>query len=333
MGKIRDWFSYLSHFVYAEKLESMDQILQQIPQQLINGVTVGGVYALIAIGYTMVYGILFMLNFAHGEVYMIGGFTGWWVLHLLTNSSGGLLLNGFIVIILMILFAMALTGALGMGIERFAYRPLRNAPRMNLLLSALGVTIVLRNLVLNLQGAKIRFFHTSALIPKSIQVFHIGGTVISFMRLLVIGVSIGLMAILTWFVKETKMGKAMRATAQDTEAATFMGIDVNRIILLTFLIGSALGGAAGALVGLLFTQVDYYVGYVAGLKGFTAAVLGGIGSIPGAMVGGFILGIVESLATTLISSTYKDVVSFIILILVLLIRPWGILGEKAPEKV
>ncbi|MBW1667796.1 MAG: branched-chain amino acid ABC transporter permease [Deltaproteobacteria bacterium] len=311
----------------------MDQILQQIPQQLINGVTVGGVYALIAIGYTMVYGILFMLNFAHGEVYMIGGFTGWWVLHLLTNSSGGLLLNGFIVIILMILFAMALTGALGMGIERFAYRPLRNAPRMNLLLSALGVTIVLRNLVLNLQGAKIRFFHTSALIPKSIQVFHIGGTVISFMRLLVIGVSIGLMAILTWFVKETKMGKAMRATAQDTEAATFMGIDVNRIILLTFLIGSALGGAAGALVGLLFTQVDYYVGYVAGLKGFTAAVLGGIGSIPGAMVGGFILGIVESLATTLISSTYKDVVSFIILILVLLIRPWGILGEKAPEKV
>jgi len=333
VGKIRDWFSYLSHFVYAEKLESMDQILQQIPQQLINGVTVGGVYALIAIGYTMVYGILFMLNFAHGEVYMIGGFTGWWVLHLLTNSSGGLLLNGFIVIILMILFAMALTGALGMGIERFAYRPLRNAPRMNLLLSALGVTIVLRNLVLNLQGAKIRFFHTSALIPKSIQVFHIGGTVISFMRLLVIGVSIGLMAILTWFVKETKMGKAMRATAQDTEAATFMGIDVNRIILLTFLIGSALGGAAGALVGLLFTQVDYYVGYVAGLKGFTAAVLGGIGSIPGAMVGGFILGIVESLATTLISSTYKDVVSFIILILVLLIRPWGILGEKAPEKV
>ncbi|MBW2065655.1 MAG: branched-chain amino acid ABC transporter permease [Deltaproteobacteria bacterium] len=310
----------------------MDLILEQLPQQLVNGITIGGVYALIALGYTMVYGILYMLNFAHGEVYMIGGFTGWWVLHLLTRSHGPVV-SGFVVIVLMILVAMAVTGCLGMAIERLAYRPLRKAPRMNLLLSALGVSIVLQNLVLRFQGAEIRFFKTSALIPKWLQVFEIGGAVVSFMRLLVIIVSLILMGALTWFVKRTKMGKAMRATAQDTEAATFMGINVNRIILLTFLIGSALGGAAGTLVGLLFTQVDYYVGYAAGLKGFTAAVLGGIGNIPGAMLGGFILGMVETLGTTFISSTYKDIISFIVLILVLIVRPWGIMGEREPEKV
>jgi branched-chain amino acid transport system permease protein len=233
----------------------------------------------------------------------------------------------------MIVIAMALTGVLGMMIERLAYRPLRKAPRMNLLLSALGVSILLQNLVLKFQGAEIRFFHTSALIPEGLRTLEVGGTVISFMRVLVIAVSIGLMAGLTWFVKRTKMGKAMRATAQDTEAATFMGINTDRVIMLTFLIGSALGGAAGTLVGLLFTQVDYYVGYAAGLKGFTAAVLGGIGSIPGAMLGGFILGIVESLGTTFISSTYKDVIAFVILIVVLIVRPWGILGRRKPEKV
>jgi branched-chain amino acid transport system permease protein len=241
--------------------------------------------------------------------------------------------GGFVIIVLMIIGAMALTGLLGITIERFAYRPLRNAPRMNLLLSALGVSIVLQNLVLRFQSAKIRFFYTSALIPEGMRTIEIGGTIISFMRLLVIVVSLGLMVVLTWFVKKTKMGKAMRATAQDAEAATFMGIDTNRIIMLTFLIGSSLGGAAGALVGLLFTQVDYYIGYAAGLKGFTAAVLGGIGSIPGAMLGGFLLGVVESLGTTFISSTYKDVIAFVILILVLIIRPRGILGEKEPEKV
>jgi branched-chain amino acid transport system permease protein len=310
----------------------VDLILEQLPQQLVNGITIGGVYALIALGYTMVYGILFMLNFAHGEVYMIGGFTGWWVLHLLTRAYGQLV-SASLVIVLMIVIAMALTGVLGMMIERLAYRPLRKAPRMNLLLSALGVSILLQNLVLKFQGAEIRFFHTSALIPQGLRTLEVGGTVISFMRVLVIAVSIGLMAGLTWFVKRTKMGKAMRATAQDTEAATFMGINTDRIIMLTFLIGSALGGAAGTLVGLLFTQVDYYVGYAAGLKGFTAAVLGGIGSIPGAMLGGFILGIVESLGTTFISSTYKDVIAFVILIVVLIVRPWGILGRKKPEKV
>jgi len=242
-------------------------------------------------------------------------------------------MNAAIVIALMLIIAMGITGMLGMMIERFAYRPLRKAPRLNLLLSALGVSIFLQNLVLNYQGAEIRFFHVSSLIPESIRVFHIGNVVLSFTRILVICVTFLLMALLTVMVKKTKVGKAMRATAQDTEAATFMGIDVDRIIVLVFLVGSALGGAAGTLVGLLFTQVDYYVGFQAGLKGFTAAVLGGIGNIFGAMMGGIILGLLESLATTFFPSAYKDVVAFLVLILVLILRPWGLMGEKIPEKV
>lgn len=310
----------------------MELYLEQLPQQLVNGLTLGGVYALIAIGYTMVYGILFMLNFAHGEIYMVGGFAGWWVLHLLSSNNQPMV-NAGLVISLMIIVAMGISGLLGVAVERFAYRPLRQAPRMNLLLSALGVSIFLQNLVLNFQGAKPRFFHVSSLIPESLRILEIGNVVFSFMRILVIIVSFMFMGILTYVVKNTKIGKAMRATAQDIEAATFMGIDTDRIIVYVFLIGSALGGAAGTLVGLLFTQVDYYVGFQAGLKGFTAAVLGGIGNIFGAMLGGLILGLLESLATTFFPSAYKDVVAFTILILVLIFRPWGLMGEKMPEKV
>lgn len=310
----------------------METYFEQLPQQLVNGLTLGGVYALIAIGYTMVYGILFMLNFAHGEIYMVGGFAGWWVLHLLTSNNQPVL-NAVLVISLMIMGAMALSGLLGLVVERFAYRPLRQAPRMNLLLSALGVSIFLQNLVLHFQGAKPRFFHVSSLIPEGLRLFQIGSVVFSFMRVLVIVVSFLFMGLLTYMVRKTKVGKAMRATAQDIEAATFMGIDTDRIIVYVFLIGSALGGAAGALVGLLFTQVDYYVGFQAGLKGFTAAVLGGIGNISGAMLGGILLGLLESLATTFFPSAYKDVVAFTVLIMVLIFRPWGLMGEKTPEKV
>jgi branched-chain amino acid transport system permease protein len=310
----------------------MDIYLQQLPQQLINGLTLGGVYALIAIGYTMVYGILGMLNFAHGEIYMIGGFAGWWVLHLLTKNNE-VMMSATLVISLMIIAGMALSALAGMLAERLAYRPLRNAPRINLLLSALGVSIFLQNLVLNYQGAKVRSFHISSLIPDSLRVIQIGPAVFSFMRALVIVITFLLMALLALMIKKTKVGKAMRATAQDIEAATFMGIDVDRIVVLVFLIGSALGGAAGTLVGLLFTQVDYYVGFQAGLKGFTAAVLGGIGNIYGAMLGGILLGLAESLAVTFLPSAYKDVVAFVILITVLIVRPWGLMGEKIPEKV
>jgi len=310
----------------------VETYLQQLPQQLINGLTLGGVYALIAIGYSMVYGILGMLNFAHGEIYMIGGFTGWWVLHLLTQNNV-VIMNAALVISLMIIIAMAASGLLGILAERLAYRPLRNAPRMNLLLSALGVSIFLQNLVLHFQGAKVRSFHIASLIPESLRVIQIGSVVFSFMRALVIAVTFLLMGLLAFMIKKTKVGKAMRATAQDIEAATFMGIDVDRIIVFVFLIGSALGGAAGILVGLLFTQVDYYVGFQAGLKGFTAAVLGGIGSIHGAMLGGLLLGLVESLAVTFMPSAYKDVVAFVILITILIVRPWGLVGEKMLEKV
>ena len=312
--------------------KALSMYLEQLPQQLVNGLTLGGVYALIAIGYTMVYGILFMLNFAHGEIYMIGGFAGWWVLHLLTSNNQPVMIAA-LVISLMIIGAMAVSGVLGVAVERFAYRPLRQAPRMNLLLSALGVSIFLQNLVLNFQGAKPRFFHVSSLIPEHLRVMEVGGVVFSFMRILVIAICFFLMGLLTYMVKKTKIGKAMRATAQDVEAAAFMGIDTDRIVVYVFLIGSALGGAAGALVGLLFTQVDYYVGFQAGLKGFTAAVLGGIGNIFGAMLGGIILGLLESLATTFFPSAYKDVVAFAILIIVLIFRPWGLMGEKMPEKV
>jgi branched-chain amino acid transport system permease protein len=312
--------------------KALSMYLEQLPQQLVNGLTLGGVYALIAIGYTMVYGILFMLNFAHGEIYMIGGFAGWWVLHLLTSNNQPVMIAA-LVISLMIIGAMAVSGVLGVAVERFAYRPLRQAPRMNLLLSALGVSIFLQNLVLNFQGAKPRFFHVSSLIPEHLRVMEVGGVVFSFMRILVIAICFLLMGLLTYMVKKTKIGKAMRATAQDSEAAAFLGIDTDRIVVYVFLIGSALGGAAGALVGLLFTQVDYYVGFQAGLKGFTAAVLGGIGNIFGAMLGGIILGLLESLATTFFPSAYKDVVAFAILIIVLIFRPWGLMGEKVPEKV
>ncbi|RPI72582.1 MAG: branched-chain amino acid ABC transporter permease [Desulfobacteraceae bacterium] len=310
----------------------MDFYLQQLPQQLVNGLTLGGVYALIAIGYTMVYGILAMLNFAHGEIYMIGGFTGWWVLNLLSKDYAPIIPAGF-VIALMLIAAMLVSGLLGLTVERVAYRPLRKAPRMNLLLSALGVSIFLQNLVLQYQGAKARFFHITALIPEHLRIFQLGDVVFSFMRILVIVVAFALMAALTLMVKKTKIGKAMRATAQDPEAALFMGINIDRIIILVFLIGSALGGAAGTLVGLLFTQVDYYVGFQAGLKGFTAAVLGGIGNIQGAMLGGVLLGLLESLATTFFPAAYKDVVAFVVLILVLIFRPWGLMGKKIPEKV
>lgn len=310
----------------------MEIYLEQLPQQLVNGLTLGGVYALIAIGYSMVYGILGMLNFAHGEVYMIGGFAGWWVLHLLTSGSE-LMMNAALVIALMLIVAMGVSALMGFLSERLAYRPLRNAPRMNLLLSALGVSIFLQNLVLHFQGAKVRVFQVGALIPESIRILHIGTTVVSFMRVVVISITFLLMGLLSVMIKKTKVGKAMRATSQDLEAATFMGVDVDRIIVLVFLIGSALGGAAGTLVGLLFTQVDYYVGFQAGLKGFTAAVLGGIGNIYGAMLGGILLGLTESLAVTFLPSAYKDVVAFVILIIVLIARPSGLLGEKLTEKV
>jgi branched-chain amino acid transport system permease protein len=310
----------------------MEDIFGQLAQQAVNGITIGGVYALIAIGYTMVYGVLSMLNFAHGEIYMIGGFAGWWVLQIFSVNHVPVM-NAALLISLMIILSMGISALLGLLIERIAYRPLRNAPRMNLLLSSFGVSIFIQNFILYFQGAKVKVFHVSHLIPEGLRVFHIGGIVISFMRILVIVVCFLCMVVLTVIIKKTNIGKSIRATAQDIEAAAFMGIDTDKIIVIVFLIGSALGGAAGILVSLLFTQVDYYVGFQAGIKGFTAAVLGGIGSIPGAMAGGILLGLCEAMAVTFFPSAYKDVVAFVILIAVLIFRPQGLMGEKIREKV
>jgi len=310
----------------------MDVYLEQLPQQLVNGLTLGGLYALIAVGYAMVYGVLTMLNFAHGEIYMIGGFAGWWTLNLLTRNNEPLI-NTAVLIVFMIVIAMMVTACLGTVVERLAYRPLRKSPRINLLLSALGVSMFLQNAVPASQGAKPRFFFSSVLIPESIRLFHVGSMVISFMRIVVVATAFLLMALLVVMIKKTRMGKAMRATAQDREAADLMGIDTDRIIVFVFLIGSALGGAAGTLAGLLFTQVDYYFGLQAGLKGFTAAVLGGIGNVFGAMLGGIILGLLESLAVNFFPATYKDVAAFVVLILVVIFRPWGLMGKRVPEKV
>jgi branched-chain amino acid transport system permease protein len=309
----------------------MGMLLKQLPQQLVNGLTLGSVYALIALGYSMVYGILQLLNFAHGEVYMIGAFIGWAVLALFSPGNT-LLLPAFVIILLMLIAAMLGCGLLGIIIEWFAYRPLREAPRIAALISALGVSFFLQNAVLLTMSARYRTYRTGLLIPQEwgISVF---GATISFARILVIVVAVLLMLGLHYLVQKTRLGKAMRATAQDREAAAMMGIDVDRVIVATFFIGSALGGAAGVLVGLLFTQVYHFMGFIAGLKGFTAAVLGGIGNIPGAMVGGLLLGIIESIGVGFISPRYRDLIAFCVLILILLFRPKGLLGTKVQEKV
>jgi branched-chain amino acid transport system permease protein len=309
----------------------MDALLGQLPQQLVNGLTLGSVYALIALGYSMVYGILQLLNFAHGEVYMIGAFIGWGVLVLLVPGDT-LLLPASVIILLMLVAAMLGCGFLGVIIEWFAYRPLREAPRIAPLISALGVSFFLRNAVLLIAGARYRTYRTGLLVPRTWKI-STGGAFISFTRILVIITAVLLMAALRYLVRKTRLGKAMRATAQDREAAAMMGVEVDRITMATFFIGSALGGAAGVLVGLLFTHVYHFMGFTAGLKGFTAAVCGGIGSIPGAMLGGLLLGIIESIGVGFISSQYKDLIAFGVLISLLVFRPRGLLGVKAPDKV
>jgi branched-chain amino acid transport system permease protein len=308
----------------------MDAFLKQVPQQLVNGLTLGSVYALIALGYSMVYGILRLLNFAHGEVYMIGAFIGWSVLSLLAPGDA-LVLPAALVIALMILAAMVGCGLLGIAIEWFAYRPLRAAARIAPLISALGVSFFLQNAVLLVLGARYRTYHSGVLIPREWTVTVLGGT-ISFTRILVLLLAGALMLALHYLVKTTRLGKAMRATAQDREAAAMMGVDVDRIIVATFFIGSALGGAAGVLVGILFTQVYHFMGFTAGLKGFTAAVIGGIGSIPGAMAGGLVLGILESVGVGFISPRYKDLIAFVVLIILLIVRPKGLFGAKSAVK-
>jgi branched-chain amino acid transport system permease protein len=311
-------------------------------QLLVNGLTLGSLYALIALGYTMVYGILKLLNFAHGDVYMVGAFVGFGVLSALGGPlSPNLALAPLIV--LMFLGATLASGALGVVIERFAYRPLRDAPRIAPLISALGVSFLLQNSVLLLLGADFRTYNSFQLGspnpelfepgPLIDPVFVVAGVNVQFVQVLVLTVTVALMVALTFLVARTPIGKAMRATAYDREAAAMMGIDVDRVIASTFFIGSFLAGAAGVMFGLLFSQVFHFMGFLAGLKGFTAAVVGGIGSIPGAMLGGVLVGLAEAFAAGYLGGRWSDLVVFGILIGVLLVRPSGLLGTRAIQKV
>jgi branched-chain amino acid transport system permease protein len=298
----------------------------------VSGLTLGSLYALIALGYSMVYGILKLLNFAHGDVYMIGAFVGWYTLHALGGPLNPTI-SGAAVLFVMFIVSMLGCGVLGVAIERFAYRPLRNAPRIAPLISALGVSIFLQNSALLIFGASFRDYDTFDLI--GVKTFSVGQLFFSVTQLLTVVLAVFLMVALTIFVARSRLGKAMRSTSYDREAASMMGIDVDRVIAVTFFIGSALAGAAGVMFGLVFGQIYHYMGFIAGLKGFTAAVLGGIGSIPGAMVGGLIVGLAESYATGYLpqGSTFQNLYVFALLIAVILIRPSGLFGTAAIQKV
>ena len=291
-------------------------------QQFINGLSLGSIYALIALGYTMVYGIVTLINFAHGDIMMMGAYAGYFVLVALGATSGGFAAALFV--------AMVFCGFLGVAIERLAYRPLRNAPRLNSLITAIAVELILQNMmrVLPFAGPDPKQFPA-----LNVPAIVIGPVSIPGIKALVIIASVLLMLALHVLVNYTRTGKAMRSVSYDMQASSLMGINVNKTIAVTFAIGSVLAGAGGVLYASAYPQVDPLMGYMPGLKAFVAAVLGGIGSIPGAMIGGVILGIAETMTKGYGPSQYADAISFGILILILLVKPTGLLGKKRVIKV
>ena len=291
---------------------------QELLQQLINGISLGSIYALIALGYTMIYGIIKLINFAHGDIYMVGAYIGFYAI-----TAGHLPLAAALII------SMVVTAALGMLVERLAYKPLRHAPRISLLITAIGVSFFLEYTGMYFVSPTPRTFPNVLEATK----IHLGSLVINGQQLFIFGITMVLMLILTYIVQRTKIGKAMRAASFDTETAQLMGVNADRIISITFAIGSALAAVAGVLVGLYYNSIDPLMGIMPGLKAFVAAVLGGIGILPGAVVGGLILGIIEALVAGFISSTFRDAAAFAILILVLLIKPSGLFGKNTHEKV
>lgn len=303
--------------------------LSRLPQGLVNGVTLGSVYALIALGYSMVYGVLRMLNFAHGDVFMACSFIGWLAITALGDAAR---LHPALSLVLVLGLSMASGGILGVLTERVAYRPQRKAGRLSPLLSAIGVSMFLQNVVMLATQGRVRTVPTDWLLGSR-QAFEVAGMTIAPTGICIVAVSAVLTLGLRYYVARTRTGRMMRAVSMDMECAAWMGIPVNRVVASTFALGSALAGAAGVLVGLHFTQVDFMMGFSAGMKAFTAAVLGGIGNIPGAVLGGLLLGVAESLGTAVISPVYKDAIAFGILILALIVRPDGILGRSAGEKV
>ena len=298
---------------------------------LVDGLTTGALYALLALGYSMVYGVLKLLNFAHGDLYMIGAFIGYFVIQWFGGSAH---LSIPVPLLLVIMFGLAAgaTGLLGVAIERFAYRPLRDAPRIAPLITALGVSFFLENAVLLLFGSQTKIYNTSDFISFNNGI-HIGALNIDVVRIMIVVLSIVLMFGLRILVDRTKLGKQMRAVAADREAAEMLGVNVDFTIAATFFLGSALAGVAGVMSGLVFNQVYNLIGFVAGLKAFTAAVVGGIGSIAGAVLGGFIIGLAESFITGYVTSTYTNLIVFGILIAVMILRPAGLLGRVTLQKV
>ncbi|GIM28033.1 branched-chain amino acid ABC transporter permease [Clostridium polyendosporum] len=290
----------------------------ELLQQLINGLALGGIYALIALGYTMVYGIIQLINFAHGDIYMIGAFAGFY-------AAIALKLSFFPTLII----AMVISALLGIIIEKIAYKPLRKSPRITLLITAIGVSLLLENGMRFIVGPAPKTF------PQLIKAskINIGSLQVTNIQILTLAVSLILVVLLQYIVYRTKVGKAMRAASYDIEAAALMGINVNNTISFTFALGSALAGAAGVLVALAWTTIDPYMGIMPGLKAFVAAVLGGIGIIPGALIGGLFMGVAETLTKAYISSRLADAIAFSILIIVLLIKPAGLLGKQTREKV
>jgi branched-chain amino acid transport system permease protein len=301
--------------------------MEQFLQQLTNGLAVGGIYALIALGYTMVYGVLKLINFAHGDLFTYGGYLG---LTLLTTLALHDRVGAVGAVALLVVMVMGLVGVMGVVLERTAYRPLRESPRLSPVVSALGASIFFQNSLMLLYGARVQVYPEGILPQTSVRLL---GLDVPLLRILVVLASVVMMAALYLFVQKTKIGTAVRAAAIDQGAARLMGIDVNKVVSLVFLIGPALGGAAGLLVGLYYGQVNFTMGWIYGMKAFTAAILGGIGNIPGAMVGGLLLGVIEALGAAYLSIAWKDAIAFCVLILILIVRPTGLLGERVAEKV
>ena len=293
-------------------------------QQVINGLTLGSVYALIALGYTMVYGIIKLLNFAHGDIFMVGSFISYY-----------LILSFDMTIFVAFLVTMALTAVFGVVIDQVAYKPLRTSPRISALITAIGVSYLLRNGIIVITGAETRaYLQVFDNVPLFLtQSFQIGNITIKTMQVILVLITIVLMVSLQFIVQKTKMGKAMRAVSVDPEAAQLMGIDTNIVIAFTFVLGSALAGASGMLVGIYYNSISPMLGAGYGTKAFVAAVIGGIGLIPGAVLGGYLLGMIEVMITAYGNSMIRDAVVYIILIVILLLRPAGLLGNSQSEKV
>ncbi|MEE8304593.1 MAG: branched-chain amino acid ABC transporter permease LivH [Candidatus Tectomicrobia bacterium] len=299
-------------------------------QQLINGVTLGSVYGLIAIGYTMVYGIIGMINFAHGEIYMISAFIA--IITVLALGLLGITWMPF-VLAMMLIVSMLFTAVYGWTLERLAYRPLRGAPRLAPLISAIGMSIFLQNYVQILQGARVK--PMQPMLSGGFEIMRSGdfAVTLSYLQIMIVALTVILMTAFSLLISKTQLGRAQRACEQDREMAALVGVNVDKTIALTFVVGAALAAVAGVMVTLYWGVIDFFIGFLAGLKAFTAAVLGGIGSLPGAMLGGLLIGLIEAFWSGYFSVEYKDVATFTILVLVLIFAPYGLLGKPEIEKV